>query len=236
MKRFAVFDIDGTLIRWQLYHAVVDKLAKVGALGNDTHQLIHEARMRWKRRELNYGFKEYEQTLITLYEKAIAKISPTQFDQFVDEIIAEYQDQAYIYTRDLIARLKEQDYLLLAISGSQKELVEKIAKHYGFDDFIASDYERVNGSFSGKVYVASFDKKAALQKLVSTHGLNFEESYAVGDSKSDAAMLEMVAHPIAFNPERELLDIAKSRGWKIVLERKNAIYELENQNGTYTLV
>src|SRR3546814_11785501 len=28
MKKFAVFDIDGTLIRWQLYHAVVETVAK----------------------------------------------------------------------------------------------------------------------------------------------------------------------------------------------------------------
>ncbi len=25
---FAVFDIDGTIIRWQLYHALADELAK----------------------------------------------------------------------------------------------------------------------------------------------------------------------------------------------------------------
>jgi phosphoserine phosphatase len=32
-KRFAVFDLDGTLVRWQLYHALVDRLAKKGYLG-----------------------------------------------------------------------------------------------------------------------------------------------------------------------------------------------------------
>ena len=29
-RPFAVFDIDGTLIRWQLYHSIADTLARLG--------------------------------------------------------------------------------------------------------------------------------------------------------------------------------------------------------------
>ncbi len=235
-RKFAVFDIDGTLIRWQLYHAVVDKLAKSGALGKGVHQEIHEARMKWKRREGNEGFPEYEQVLIRLYESAIKNLSTEEFDVVTDQIIEEYKDQVYTYTRDLIAQLKSKDYVLLAISGSQHELVEKIATHYGFTDYIATEYDRDSGAFSGEVYVASHDKSAALNQLVEKHNVTFAASYAVGDSKSDAAMLELVENPIAFNPDQNLFKIAKQHNWKIVVERKNMIYELEPQNGTYILV
>jgi HAD superfamily hydrolase (TIGR01490 family) len=236
MKRFAVFDIDGTLIRWQLYHAAVDKLAKNGALGPDTHQKIHEARMKWKRREDADGFKEYESTLIKFYAEALPKLSTAQFDTVAEEIVSEYQDQAYSYTRDLLKQLKSRGYTLLAISGSQQELVAKIAQHYGFDDFIASQYERSGKGFTGKVFVASSNKKSALMKLVEKHKLDFTGSYGIGDSASDSSMLELVENPVAFNPDSELFQSAKANGWKIVVERKNMVYEMEQQNGRYILV
>lgn len=235
-KKFAVFDIDGTLIRWQLYHAVVDKLAKQGLLGSTAHEQIHEARMKWKRRQQNSGFSEYERTLINLYEQAIKNISPAEFDSYANAVIEEYKDQTYTYTRDLLRELKQKNYTLLAISGSQHELVEKIAVHYGFDDFIATQYDRNESGFSGKVYVASHDKKSALETLINKHQLSLTESFAVGDSSSDIAMLEMAEHPIAFNPDSKLYTAAKRNNWKIVLERKDVVYEFEVQNEHYVLV
>lgn len=238
MKKFAVFDIDGTLVRWQLYHALVDKLAKNDLLGEGAHEKIHEARMRWKNREHGYGFSDYELELIHQFESAIKKLDPAKFNQVVDSVIDEYKDQVYIYTRNLISKLKANDYMLLAVSGSQKELVEKIAAHYGFDDFVGTDYARTEdqSSFSGDVIVASHDKKAVLQKLVNKHELTFDESYAVGDSKSDATMLELVENPIAFNPDKALFDIAEQKHWDIVVERKNVIYKLNYQDGNYKLI
>lgn len=235
-KKFAVFDIDGTLIRWQLYHAVVDKLAKSGALGSKAEEKLREARMVWKRREHPEAFRTYEKTLIELYESAFADLKVTEFDDMVQEVIKEYRDQVYTYTRNLLKELKSRGYILLAISGSHHELVQGIAKYYGFDDFVGSRYARKDGKFSGMEFLATKDKRAVLQKLVDMHGLSFAGSIAVGDSASDAGMLELVESPIAFNPDQALFKIAKEKSWNIVVERKNVVYELvPDKNRTYTL-
>lgn len=235
MKKFAVFDIDGTLIRWQLYHAVVDRLAKKNLLGEDAHQKLHDARMKWKQREHPDAFAEYELALIDIYEAALGHLQPEQFDQATQEVVAEYGNQVYVYTRNLVDRLKAEGYILLAISGSHQELIEHIAQQYGFDDCIGSRYSRNQTGFSGERYIASHDKKSALEQLVAKHNLTFDDSYAIGDSLSDAAMLEMVSHPIAFNPDRRLFHAAKANGWTIVIERKNVIYKLEQHHGRYQL-
>ncbi|HYH75042.1 MAG TPA: hypothetical protein VD735_03700, partial [Candidatus Saccharimonadales bacterium] len=39
-------------------------------------------------------------------------------------------------------------------------------------------------------------------------------------------MLAVTEHAIAFNPNAALYEAAEERGWDIVLERKNMIYEL----------
>lgn len=236
MNKFAVFDLDGTLIRWQLYHAIADRLAKQGHLGPDARQTLHEARMRWKRREPGYSFRDYEIALITAYEDSIESVSPSVFDELIASVIDEYKDQVYTYTRDLALRLKTEGYTLLAISGSHEELVAAIAQHYDFDDWIGTRYKRKAGTFTGEKYVASHDKHAALQSLITKHSLDTTDSYAVGDSKSDAPMLEMVEHPIAFNPDQALYDIAANKGWDIVIERKNVTYTLHRVGDSYTLI
>lgn len=235
MKRFAAFDIDGTLIRWQLYHAVVDKLAQDELLGSEARQRLHDARMIWKRREHPEAFKAYEKELIRVYESALPNLSAAQFDKAVNRVAEEYKSQVYTYTRSLAKRLKAKGYTLIAISGSHTELVQHVAKQFGFDIWVGSEYERAGNRFTGKRIIASHNKEQTLNQLIKQHGLSRTGSYAVGDSRTDAPMLAMVDHPIAFNPDQELFDVAQQHRWPIVIERKNVVYKLEPRDGSYVL-
>lgn len=235
MKPFAAFDIDGTLIRWQLYHAIVDHLAQKNLLGPDAKEHLHQARMKWKRREHPGAWGEYELAVISTFEAAFDTLSTEDFDIATKEVTQEYGNQTYVYTRNLIKNLKHEGYFLVAISGSQHEIVGHIAQQYGFDDWVGTNYHRANDRFHDKPFVASHDKAAVLTKLIQKHSLKTAGSLAIGDSASDAAMFELVDQPIAFNPDQALYDLARKHGWKIVLERKSVIYELEATDGHYQL-
>jgi HAD superfamily hydrolase (TIGR01490 family) len=232
MKKIAVFDIDGTLIRWQLYHAVVEAIAKPSP---DILASIKEIRSQWKTRSRRDSFKIYELELVKIFESSLAELTPEEYTKAIDSVFEQHKDQVYTYTRDLVTKLKKQGYLLFAISGSHAEIVGRIAAYYGFDDFIGSTYEQRAGHFTGKVKVARFNKHRSLQKLIDKYGASTVDSVGVGDSESDASFLNMVEQPIAFNPDRDLLEIARAKGWKIVVERKNVIFELEPKNGSYIL-
>lgn len=236
-RPFAVFDIDGTLIRWQLYHALADALAKRGYIQAKAFQIIRAARMDWKRRVGPESFTDYEMQLMRLYVKVLRKLTVNQLDEAAESVFQEYKDQVYTYTRDLIAELKGNGYLLFAVSGSQVEIVEKIAGYYGFDDFVSRVDEHKNNKFTGKSTTPIFNKDIVLKELIKKHGVSKKNSVAVGDSASDIKMLEIVEKPIAFNPEKGLFIQAQKNGWKIVIERKNVVYELEpGQDGHYELV
>lgn len=236
MKKFAVFDIDGTLIRWQLYHAVAEALAKQGLLDPKVHQTIREARMLWKKRTDSNSFKAYEKRLVEAYDGLITSLTPEQVEEAASAVYGEYKDQVYTYTRDLIAQLKAKDYCLLAISGSQIEIISKVATHWGFDDWVGSTYVQKNGRFTGAKVVASADKALVLKQLIKKYKLSYTGSIAVGDSASDIKMLEIVEIPIAFNPEQVLFECARKNSWQVVIERKNVVYELKAGNGKYRLV
>lgn len=234
-KKFAVFDIDGTLLRWQLYHGAVNTAAKQGYLGENAYEELRAVRRAWKNREHPEAFKEYERYMVKMYDSAVSGLSVQDVEEIARQTVAEHKQQVYTYTRDLIADLKKSGYFLLAISGSQHEMVEEIAKFYGFDDWIGSIYKNKNGRFTGKKEIPSDDKSKYLRNFIDTHQLDIHGSIGVGDTGSDIAFLEIVEHPIAFNPEQKLFSTAKKKGWKIVIERKNVVYELESRNGTYEL-
>lgn len=231
-----MFDIDGTLIRWQLYHAVADNLVKNGVIDGERFETIRGARMDWKKRAPGASFRSYEREVVAAYEQALTKITPAQLLKSFEDVFEEYKDQVYTYTRDLITRLKDKGYLLFAISGSQSEIVAMISNHYQFDGFVGTEYKFKADVFTGEKIVNAHFKDKALKKLAADFGAVFEGSVGIGDSQSDIAMLELVQWPIAFNPEKELFEYAQERGWEIVVERKNMIYELQKRGEKYELV
>jgi HAD superfamily hydrolase (TIGR01490 family) len=234
-QKFAVFDIDGTLIRWQLYHAIVSELAKSGYLAKDAEAEIHQSRMQWKARSHSESFKEYEGALVHTYHTALTQLRVEDYLRVVDRVFEEYKDQVYTYTRDLLRSLKEQDYLLFTISGSQAEVIEKLATYYGFDAAVGNTYERKNGRFTGNHAHVVENKADILKRLVKEYGADFKDSVGVGDSEGDIELLHQVEQPTAFNPSKKLFEVARKQRWKIVVERKNMVYELRPSSDNYLL-
>lgn len=232
---FAVFDIDGTIIRWQLYHAICDSMAKAGIIDEQAFNEVKRQRMSWKTREHDQAFIEYEKSLIEVFNEALTKTGVQNFHQIVQKVFDKYKDQVYTYTRELIKDLKDRGYVLFAISGSPDIIVKEMVDYYGFDDFMATSFEVDGDKFKGYRYLVIGQKHQALEQLVQKHGLSYKDSYGIGDSEGDIEMLAKTENPIAFNPNRNFFEEAKKRGWQIVVERKNMIYKLSPSSEGYKL-
>lgn len=236
MKPYAVFDLDGTLIRWQLFHVIVDSLGKTGRIDKNTYQDILDSRMAWKRREQPDGFDRYQIKLIEAYNSVVTNLTQKELEELANSAFEEHKDQSYVFTRNLMKDLKAKGYMLFAISGSFTEVVQLIAKHYGFDDSAGTMHAKVGGKFTGEIDVIQYERKVdMLNDLKNKYQLTDKNSYAVGDSMGDYAILKHVENPIVFNPARELFIKAQEHGWKIVVERKNVIYELSKKDDNYIL-
>lgn len=237
-RPFAVFDIDGTIIRWQLYHAIIDTLVQQGHIDRGKFMAVRELLMQWKRRLDENAFNTYEHAMVDLYDDALRKLTRSDFLTAAQRVFDEYKDQTYTYTRDLIRELKKQNYLLFAISGSQQEIVAMLAAYYGFDDYGGSRYTYTEDDrFTGSKFVMrSQEKPRYLKQLIEKHGATYAGSIAVGDSEGDIPMLEIVEQPIAFNPSKGLFERAQADSWRVVVERKNMIYTLEAGDDSYRLL
>ncbi len=234
-KKFAVFDIDGTLIRWQLYHAMVDQLAKAGFVPQAAYDKAVKARLKWKERSGEGTFNAYERELIDAFEATLPGLPVSDFQNASEVVFDSHKNQVYIYTRDLIQELKAKNYLIFAISASPYDVVKMVADFYAFDDCVGSIYGQKDGKFTGELTKIHNRKAEMLEQLIAKHSVTLDGSIGAGDSESDIPMLEMVEQPIAYNPTRKLFLYAQASGWKIVVERKNMVYELDPVGGGYKL-
>ena len=87
------------------------------------------------------------------------------------------------------------------------------------DDVIATQLEIVDGRYTGTIeYYAYADEKArAITAMADERGYDLEGSFAYSDSITDLSMLEVVGHPHAVNPDKDLRRAAAERGWPILV-------------------
>ncbi len=234
-QKLAVFDIDGTLFRWQLYHELVFELKEQGFFGERESQALDDALLSWQAKHVSWY--DYEQLVVATIEKHIAKIPPTILEETAQMVVERSGHKVYGYTLRLLQSLQKQGYYTLAISASQQEIAEQFAKKYNFDECIGAVYERSNNTYTGSMQRAIYGIKDQLIRSVleSNPNVTIKESVAIGDSGGDIKMLEMVDHPIAFNPSDDLFKVASKNNWHIVIERKNIAYTLEARHGNTVL-
>jgi HAD superfamily hydrolase (TIGR01490 family) len=127
-----------------------------------------------------------------------------------------------VYPRMLELAYEHQDagrrvYIFTAAS---QELAEMLAHVLTFDGGIGSQFSAVDdGVYTGQptgLFIYGADKARAIKRLADAEGLDLTQSYAYSDSASDLPMLRAVGHPVAVNPDRELLAEARSEGWEVL--------------------
>ena len=164
--------------------------------------------------------------VVRSYEKRIAGVSVEDVRRVAQIVISQQKSRVYTYTRQLIEKLRP-THNLIAISGSPIEIVEEFNNHYKFDTVYGMVFQTQDGRYTGEVLeIPIRDKRKVLEKHMLENKLKLTGSVGVGDGESDASFLEIVSRPICFNPNKNLYKIAKKKGWEIVVERKDVIYNM----------
>jgi HAD superfamily hydrolase (TIGR01490 family) len=114
-------------------------------------------------------------------------------------------------------RAAGRDVVIVSTSGA--EVVGPIGEMLGADRVVATRMEIAEGKYTGEIeyYAYAEEKARAIEDLARTMGYDLEQCYAYSDSITDVHMLEVVGHPFAVNPDKELRRAATSRGWPILV-------------------
>ncbi len=227
MQKVAFFDIDGTVFRSSLLIRLVEELVAARVFPEDASMGYSAAYEAWQNREGTY--EAYIEAVINVYLTNIKGVHYGTVADIGRVMIDESGRRVYRYTRDLIATLKKEGYYLVAISQSPKSILDEFCREYGFDKVYGRMYEiGPTDRFTGGVEELSLieNKANIVRRVFDSGAFTPDESIAVGDTEGDIPMLELVDRPICFNPNKVLYTAAAERGWEVVVERKDVVYEL----------
>jgi HAD superfamily phosphoserine phosphatase-like hydrolase len=227
-KQLAIFDIDGTVFRKNLHFELIEELSWRGLFSKNARRVLVQIYARWLEHRGTY--EEYRKKLISVYARELAGCCQKDIIAASKVVAAFNKDRTYIFARDLIKKLKKEKYTVIAISGSPLEVIKEYNKFLRFDEVFGSVYETDGvGQYTGKkIFEPVTHKGHLVGQYISENNLTLKGSYGVGDTESDESFLKMVDHPIAFNPNMNLEKVARRRKWKIVVEKKDVIYDISN--------
>ncbi len=226
-NRWLFFDIDGTVFRSSLLIELVEELFAAGMFPKEAREEYDELHRAWQDREGRY--EDYIEAVVNVFRTNLKGVFYGDFADVGRAVVAAQSKRVYRYTRDLIGELQKEGYYLVAISQSPKTVLDEFCRQYGFDKVYGRMYEtgpqdRFTGESIDEHLIAN--KANIVSRVIEKEGLTRAGSIGVGDTEGDIPLLESVERPICFNPNRALFEHAKRRGWPIVVERKDMIYEL----------
>ncbi len=226
-RKVAVFDVDGTFFRSSLLIELVNVLIENKIFPEAVREEFEKDKTLWLNRHGPY--EVYIMKVIETFMKYIKGVEKERLEEAAKEVLSRYENRTYRYTRDLIKKLKNDGYYLLLISHSPKLILEKFGQRHGFDKiygtiYTLDDSDKFTGEVSNPELI--FNKDKILNRAVEKEGLTLEDSMGIGDTESDISFLSLVSKPICFNPNKALYDEARRRGWLVVVERKDVVYEI----------
>ena len=135
--------------------------------------------------------------------------------RYLDELILPY---VYAEARSLIAAHRDAGQDVIIVSSSGHEVVDPIGRLLGADSVIATRMQVAGGRYTGQVefYAYGEAKAVRVRELAAERGYRLADCYAYSDSATDLPLLQVVGHPHAVNPDRNLRRIAAERGWPVL--------------------
>lgn len=237
LRKVAAFDIDGTLYRWQLLHDLTVELAHRNLISDYDFSRCEDAFNSWRARHHHWDVAE--NIMIEILTQSFLKIPSHDLSRIASDIVSPAKNKIYSYTTNLLTKLQSEGYYTIAISGSIQDMANIFADIYNFDDCIGTLLESdSSGMHTGAELRTVAGRKGTILKeyIRGRKDLTLEGSIGVGDSGGDIQLLKTVTNPVAFNPSDDMLPVAISNGWMIVIERKNIAYTLKKDlDGTYIL-
>lgn len=136
-------------------------------------------------------------------------------EEIYDEIIA---DKIWPGTRALAQMHLDAGQQVWLVTATPYELANTIATRLGLTGALGSVAESVDGVFTGRLVgdiLHGSGKAHAVRALAIREGLNLRRCTAYSDSFNDVPMLSLVGTAVAINPDTDLRDVARRRGWEI---------------------
>lgn len=119
----------------------------------------------------------------------------------------------------LAQSLRQQGYLLVAVSGSSQAILAPVVAAMRFDHCLATSLTRLGDLYTGDIegrQMIGEGKAWAMQDFARSHGVSLPDSLACGDHITDLPMLRCVGQACVVSGCPELEALARQHNWPIL--------------------
>ncbi len=205
----AVFDCDGTLwsgdagadfFYWEMERGIVSR------------EVAEWARARYRQyKSGRVGEEQICGEMVTMNHGVSCKLLRRAAREFFSEFVSQ---RIFPEMQELTRRLAAQGCDLWAVSSTNNWLVEHGARQFGIPrpHVLAACVRVVDGYASDRLIRVPTDE---LKAVAIRERIGKPVDVVVGNSIHDQAMLEMAKYPVCVNPNPDLEQIARQRGWPV---------------------
>lgn len=209
MKKAAIFDIDGTLIkvsseRQFFKYLIAERIVTIKDILRVVKVSLH--------RILNLNNLQVRKNKHYLKGKnadVIVQTAKTFFNEKLSPIIS---------TKALeeIKRLKEKGYMIILLSGTLIPFVECFKDYCKADLGIGTDLESKNGALTGEMrgtYAYNNGKADIVKELAKEYNIDLSNSYSYANQYIDVKFMRLTGFPVAVNAGPLLRLYARKNKW-----------------------
>jgi HAD superfamily hydrolase (TIGR01490 family) len=213
----AFFDLDRTLMEGSSAFQFGRAAYRAGLLGR--RQLISDA---WANVRFRLSGATDEATH-ALRDRISASLKGTRVidvERLGADVLAGVLPRVYPQMLKLAHEHQDLGRRVYIVTAASQELAKILARVLALDGAIGSEFSEIlDGVYTGRPtgrFVYASGKALAIEELARRETIDLGASYAYSDSASDLPMLRTVGHPVAVNPDHELLRVAREEGWEIL--------------------
>ncbi len=213
----AFFDVDNTLMRGASIYHFARGLAARKMFG--PRDLV---RLTWGQLSFRIRGAENSDHIDAARQAALAFVAGHRVADIValgEEI---YDDtmaaRIWAGSRELTRQHLAAGQRVWLVTATPVELANILSRRLGLTGALGTVAESVHGVYTGRLVGGLLHGEAkaeAVRALAVREGLDLSRCTAYSDSANDLPMLSLVGHPNVVNPDAELRDEARRRGWPV---------------------
>lgn len=211
----AIFDLDNTLLAGDSDYLWGRFLAARGIVDGDRYERENERFYR----DYQAGTLDID-AFLRFSLRPLREHPKRRMEALREQFLVEQVDPIILpAARDLIAAHRADGDTLLIITATNAFVTAPIAARLDIPHLIATLPEAVDGEYTGEVAgVPAFreGKVIRLHAWLAEQSLDLAGSAFYSDSHNDIPLLEQVDRPVAVDPDPQLRETARARGWSIL--------------------
>jgi HAD superfamily hydrolase (TIGR01490 family) len=218
--RLALFDLDNTLLTGDSDYEWGQFLVDRGVLDRETYEAQNRA-----------YYEQYVAGTLDIHEylgfalRPLAAHTPAELERWHAEFMRlRILPMITPAARALVKRHAAE--LCAIVTATNSFITAPIAREFGVPHLIATEPEKREGRFTGRVSGTPCFREGKIERLQDWlsalgHRLSeFQESTFYSDSHNDLPLLERVSRPVAVDPDEALAAEARRRGWAMISLRR----------------